>query len=171
MIKFLYTFDYVDADIPEHERMPFAIRAFAIADKYDIPPLKEEAARSFKGLTKEPPYGDAFSRAVELIYTITLDKEGLEQKLRDRAVKYAWKQYHKLMENDKGFKRVLDEVVGFGSNMVASRIEMHVPDAPKNPAHIFYSKCSSCAYVYEIDLDPRETLNPRKLFCPRCGHY
>lgn len=176
MIKFLYTFAYVDNHISEHDRMPFSIHAFTIADQYDIIPMKEQAAKRFTELTHGTPAADAFSHAVELIYRNTLDREGLEHKLRQDAVEYAWTNYHELMGNDTGFKRVLDEVVGFGSSMVAFQMEQREPTAFATKGAKDYG-CSSCGYAWSEDL-PEKLKNRMKRKkasrkipeeCPDCG--
>ncbi|KAI9657349.1 MAG: hypothetical protein M1821_003029 [Bathelium mastoideum] len=123
MLKFLYNFKYNDDDVTASERMPFAVQVFIIADKYDIEPLKEQATDRFMALTERPPCGNAFSRAVRLIYENTLDKGTHELRLRNDAVNYAWAKYHELVTGDGGFKQVLDEVCGFGSNMVSFEME------------------------------------------------
>ena len=149
MIKFLYTFEYDDKDVPDHDHMPFAIRAFIIADKYDIEPLKKQATERFEALTDYPPCGDGFSCAVNLIYENTLDSGVKEQRLRMNAVSYAWARYHALVKNDKGFKGVLYEVPGFSSDMVASQMERRALEGPGIDVGTI-RQCDYCATTFEV---------------------
>ena len=126
MLRFLYTFEYNDENISAQNRMPFAIRTFIVADKYDIEPLKEQAAGRFMALTSSAPCGNAFSSAVKLIYENTVDSGTNESMLRNTAVEYGWTRYRELIANDSGFKQALEEVAGFGSGMVAAKIEERV---------------------------------------------
>ncbi|KAL9086306.1 MAG: hypothetical protein Q9165_007221 [Trypethelium subeluteriae] len=94
MIYFFYTFEYDDTEVPDNERMPFAVRTFIIADNYDIEPLKEQAANRFRVLTRDAPCGNGFSRAVKLMYENTLDTGTHESDLRSNAVKFAFNVRH-----------------------------------------------------------------------------
>ncbi|KAF2232169.1 hypothetical protein EV356DRAFT_568953 [Viridothelium virens] len=172
MIEFFYTFEYNDKEVPDDERMPFAIRAFIIADKHDIEPLKEHAANRFRVLTEKAPCGDSFSRSVKLIYENTLDTGTHESKLRSIAVDCVWDRYRELMANDEGFKQVLDSVAGFGSDLVASQMRECSGFRPSSKR--FQCHCVTCGFTFDIQTRSHASLAPIPMSqedwaCPHCG--
>ncbi|KAF2232165.1 hypothetical protein EV356DRAFT_505564 [Viridothelium virens] len=123
MLHYLYNFDYNDKAVDEHGSvscMPFNIRVFCLAHKYDIEPLKIFARGRFKDLAAQSPAGDGFSRAVKLLYEGTVDTGAHEKKMRADLVEYAKAHYQALVNEDSGFLNVFVDVLGFGADYAAA---------------------------------------------------
>ena len=146
--------------------MPFNIRVFALAQKYDIEPLRIFAKQRFEKLAKADPVGDGFSQAVKLLYEETTDVDSHEKQLREVAVNFAREHYKTLMKEDSGFQAILDEVTGFGADVAAA---LSVNNANENSERVHSSlnkyMCASCQCVVEMKIPDHR----KYLYCLKCG--
>lgn len=116
MINFMYGFAY-DSSGSEHGRvspMLFNIKVYQIADKFDIPKLKEEAHGKFTRVIGKCWEMDDFPTAVEDAYRSTTSTD---RGLRDSVVTVSVKHIDDLLANDS-FNRVLSETTGFAADIV-----------------------------------------------------
>ena len=166
MLHYLYNFDYNDENVDEHGSiscMPFNIRVFALAHKYDVEPLKGFARKRFSQLAEQEPRGSGFSRAVRLLYEGIADSGSHEKKLYEIVVEYVREYYELLKDEDPGFEGALDEVAGFGAHVAAA---LMTKGGRKN-RDIQKYRCDNC----NVDVEMKIPKNWTVMYCPSCGSY
>jgi hypothetical protein len=170
MLQYLYSFDYDDEDVDEHgsiSRLPFNIRVFALAQRYDIEPLMIHAVSRFAKLTEDEPSGDGFSCAMKLLYENTLDIGVQKEKLKKAAMEYATVRYEELVQEDGGFKEGLAAVNGFGAD-VTEALSLDEGKTKLRKANVKRYKCpnNDCAEILIAEIPENPT--PENFSCPFC---
>lgn len=174
VLHYFYHFDY-DIECVDGSGtlsgMPFNIRVFALAQKYDIEPLMVLAKKYFNAdaddVADGESVGDGFSRAVKLFYEETADCESHQKTLHDDMVRFAKTHFKTLMEEDPGFKTVMQEVGGFAAD-VAAALELHNRACKGMRKY----RCSRCKGNINMDIPyVAATDGALSIWCPLCGHH
>lgn len=156
MIHFMYGFDYepISRERCQISPMPFHVSVYQVADKYDVPRLKEHARRKFASALKTCWTMDDFPATILDAYSTTLPTD---RGLRDLIVSICLEYLDKLLKKDN-FKAILEEAPGFAVDLIQHR----------RYAESTSYNCPSCTGVWRIQLP-----NPRKTFeyCPLCGTH
>lgn len=94
-------------------------RIYAVAEKYQIPKLKEQAKLKFQISVQSPWYMKDFPQVIEEVYTTTCPDV---RDLRDEVVRVTRDRVETLLKNDD-FQHVLESQIGFAADMVRILIE------------------------------------------------
>ncbi|PVH90219.1 hypothetical protein DM02DRAFT_548234, partial [Periconia macrospinosa] len=131
MLEFMYTHDYNAIGEGSSSPMLFNIKVYSLADKYDVPELKSLAENKFKDAVENCWDMDDFPYAIIQAYRAT---PFTDRGLRDVLVHAACKRIQSLLLK-QGFCNVLDETVGFASDMNQKK-----PEPPKQKEY----RCPNC---------------------------
>ncbi|KAI9374104.1 hypothetical protein BJX61DRAFT_541144 [Aspergillus egyptiacus] len=116
MIDFIYGFAYDTTKHGVTSAMMFHISAYQIADKYDVPKLKNYAKEKFENLVKTCWEMDEFPAAIAETYQTTpMSDEGL----RTLVVQVATKHLNQLLEKDS-FRKVFGETPRFAADIATN---------------------------------------------------
>ena len=137
MISYLYTYDYRDEEHPRPSRdqhqdisgramedqpaLLSSVRVYAIADKYDIQPLKELAKNRFETSAEKNWAHKDFSDTVKEIFESTPTSD---RGLRDIAIRIVASHADVLIQKDE-FRELIEEVGDLGLNTVCLLLEKH----------------------------------------------
>ncbi|MCJ1382100.1 hypothetical protein MMC17_005212 [Xylographa soralifera] len=116
MLVYLYTMQYpqTPSSLRKAEDMVLDAKMYGIADKYDLPDLKEKVVKAFKPLLALNRSDPLFTEAASYIYGTTVDSDrGLRDLVKgmvwaDRTVMLARKDVQECIMHNEGFK---DDVV------------------------------------------------------------
>ncbi|RDW86231.1 uncharacterized protein DSM5745_02873 [Aspergillus mulundensis] len=113
MIESMYGIEYTTADHGVMSTMMFHVAAYQIADKYDVPNLKDYAKKKFEHAVKANWAMDDFPPTIVEVYRTTpMSDRGL----RDPIVRVVGDHYFDLTLRES-FMKVLEEAPGFGADM------------------------------------------------------
>ncbi|KAL2867048.1 uncharacterized protein BJX67DRAFT_388264 [Aspergillus lucknowensis] len=113
MIDFMYGIIYDSTEHGQTSSILFHVGAYQIADKYDIPQLKEHAKSMFEDLVTIAWNMDDFPPVISAVYqTIPICDRGL----RDPLVHAGSQNFSDLLEKTN-FVEVFDSTPGFASDM------------------------------------------------------
>lgn len=131
---------------------------YALADKYDLPLLKELARKKFEKATPEHVLwmDDKFDTIVKLIYTTTL---ATDRGLRNIVVRSAAEQSEGLLGMEM-FEKMMDGIGEFGKDLWKYMFEHRV----ELGGGVKTYQCPSDHFVFSMaiaDLD-------HEYFCPQC---
>ncbi|KAL4906824.1 hypothetical protein BDW74DRAFT_149687 [Aspergillus multicolor] len=113
MIDFMYGIEYTTTDHGVMSSMMFLVAAYQIADKYDVPNLKDHTKKKFEHAVKVNWEMDDFPPTIVEVYRTTLMSH---RDLRDPIVRVVGNHYFDLTLKE-GFMKVLEETPGFGADM------------------------------------------------------
>lgn len=148
MLRFMYSFDYqTTSDIAD---MIFHATVYQVADKYDIPTLKQLSSEKFNASIGDGWQSDDFPSVVKIIYETTpLADRGL----RDLAIEVTRKNIDKLLVQEN-FTSMLREVADFSADLIPflshSDLQAH--------------QCSSCRHVLQY-----KDNEDQHRYCYMCG--
>jgi hypothetical protein len=140
MISYLYTYDYRDEEHPRPSRdqhqdisgramedqpaLLSSVRVYAIADKYDIPPLKEIAKKRFGTSAEKNWTHRDFSGIVKEIFESTPTSD---RGLRGVAIRIVASHADVLVQKDE-FRELIEEVGDLGLNTICLLLEKEKAD-------------------------------------------
>ena len=151
MLRFMYSFDY--SNIHGASSMVHDAQVYQIADKYDIPALKQHSENKF-GIAVATGWSmDDFPLAVSVVYESTPSED---RGLRDLAVDISRQNIDALLGLD-GFSELLRNTANFAADLIPFICE-------GASANLHRYKCPSCARVF------RGELSEESCYCPKCGH-
>jgi speckle-type POZ protein len=156
MLQYLYTFDYNYA--VDEKQDPLAVahaKVYALADKYDIGPLKTVAGTKFKAaaeLLAETPH---FLQAIRLVYETTPSED---RGLRDITVEVSKECFSHLLK-DPEFDDLLQEKGHFGRDLLHAIAPAYVLREPAAEA----CRCPSCSRIVVA------SFRDGYVKCPSCG--
>jgi speckle-type POZ protein len=144
MLRFMYTFDYDASGSAENSFSPmvFNVKVYSIADKYDVPALKSKAEQKFEAAVAVGWDMDDFPDAIAQVYNST---PSVDRGLREIVTETACKHVKELLLKP-GFRDVLDETVGFASDIAQLLAES------KNQKQRSKYRCPSCRHNWEAVL-------------------
>ncbi|KAK7177377.1 BTB/POZ domain-containing protein, partial [Paraphaeosphaeria sporulosa] len=157
MLHFMYTFDYEAIGDAENSPSPmvFNVKVYSIAEKYDIPALKLLAKQKLQKTAEICWDMDDFPHAVAEIYAST---PSADQSLRQLSTEISCDHIKQLLAK-QGFRDVLDEAVGFASDVAQFLAKNQVRSIqPKK-----YT-CPGCEHTFEAVIPPG-----RSCYCIYCG--
>lgn len=159
MLRFFYTFDYDAGGNTADVMSPtvFNVKMYSIGDKYDVPALKMLARQKFEESAKACWDMDDFPHAIAEVYKST---PPTDRGLRDLARDISLKNIKPLLKKQV-FNNVLNEVVGFASDLV--RVQPIKPDEEKSITKLI---CPSCSGLWGID-----SKRTGGHYCPHCGEH
>ncbi|KAL2349830.1 hypothetical protein BJ546DRAFT_604519 [Cryomyces antarcticus] len=102
----------------------FHVRTYAIADKYDLPGLKELACSKFAGVAAKAWDSPSFTLAIRSIYATT---PSTDRGLRDVVIKIAHVHMTALLQDCGEFVALLKENAEFAADLVALMARMYQP--------------------------------------------
>lgn len=111
LLEYLYRLDYT---MPENSDILFHIRAYAIAEVYDVQGMKALATERFQALGRVGWNSPTFPRAVKEIYGTTPDSD---RGLRDVVVGVAVEHVQELLKKED-FQKAVDETGPFGKDLL-----------------------------------------------------
>lgn len=92
---------------------------YVLGDKYDIPPLKEMACRSYEELVKTRWYTKAYRESAELVYgSIVAEKDPLKDVIYEAA-----RANIRSMVNQPGFQSLLRRINNFAADLLVSFVQ------------------------------------------------
>jgi hypothetical protein len=136
MISYVYTHDYRDEEHPRPSRdqhqdisgrevdqpaLLSSVLVYAIADKYDIQPLKELAKNRFETSAEKNWAHKDFSDTVKEIFESTPKSD---RGLRDIAIRIIASHADMLIQKDE-FRQLIEEVGDLGLNTLCLLLEKH----------------------------------------------
>ncbi|KAB8249751.1 BTB/POZ protein [Aspergillus flavus] len=116
MVHFMYGFEYDSSgsDLGRVSPMLFNINVYQVADKFEVPQLKQKAKDKFETIARTCWEMDDYPIAISEAYQRT--HKG-DRGLRDILVSISHEHLEKLLENED-FRTVLEEVLGFAADLV-----------------------------------------------------
>lgn len=156
MLKFLYSGDYeATSGAGTQFSAFFNARVYSIADKYDIPQLKELAEKKFAKIVGSCWDMDDFSDLITEVYNSTPSSDVV---LRDRVVDKSCDNIDALRVKDH-FKRVMKSVPEFTAELV-QKLAVKLTQEPEEQL-----ECSACRFIFP-SLEVQD--HNGWLACPQC---
>lgn len=154
----MYGFDYISSGSESSRVSPmlFNVKVYHIADKYDIPQLKEVAKKKFETAVKTCWQMDDFPIAITEVYSGTLKTD---RGLREPLVNISTEHIDQLQEED-GFRSALESTAGFAMDLALSLAQRNAQISTKTKY-----RCPSCTTKWFL-----ECIGGKVQFCPNCGN-
>ncbi|KAI8648938.1 BTB domain-containing protein [Fusarium sp. Ph1] len=151
MLRFMYSFDY--SNTYGASTMVYEAQVYQIADKYDIPALKEHSKSKFGAAITTGWSLDDFPLAITVAYASTPSED---RGLRDLAVEVSRKNIDKLLGHD-GFCELLRKTPDFSADLIPFLSGKPSTNTPRY-------KCPSCHHEF------RGEFSGMSYYCPNCSH-
>lgn len=164
MLQFMYSFDYDASGNADSSASPmvFNVKVYSVADKYDVPALKSQARQKFETTVETCWNMDDFPDAIVQVYNSTTS---IDRGLRDVVVGIACKHIDGLLSK-QGFRDVLEETLGFASDIAQFLAKGQKKTDKKKPAGQKKYRCPGCNQQWEAILSAGSNY-----YCISCGGY
>ncbi|RSL38864.1 hypothetical protein CEP53_014516 [Fusarium sp. AF-6] len=151
MLHFMYYFNYNNAC--GTSTLVYDAQVYQIADKYDIPALKEHCKSKFSAAITTGWSLDDFPLAITVAYESTPSED---RGLRDLVVETSRKHIDKLLGNDS-FCKLLRKTSDFSADLIPFLSDKTSTNAPRY-------ECPSCQHQF------RGEFSGKSYYCPNCAH-
>ncbi|PYI33038.1 POZ domain-containing protein [Aspergillus indologenus CBS 114.80] len=120
MFQFMYGFEYDSSGSDQGRTSPMLlnVKVYQVADKYQVPKLKDRAREKFKAIVETCWQMDDFPVAIEEAYKRTTKED---RSLRDILVRTSQEHIGEL-EASEDFRLVLEGTAGFAADLVQIRV-------------------------------------------------
>jgi speckle-type POZ protein len=158
MMGFMYRFDYdgSGSHLDRVSPMLFHVKVYAIADKYRVLALKEQAKKKFENTVETCWNMDDFPHVVSEVYATSHAKD---RNLRDTVVNVSHKHIAELLKKQP-FSHVLENTPGFAADITRRLAEGQKPKEQDK------YRCPNCGITWEAKIQDGSYGH-----CINCGNH